>query len=92
MTGSKKSLSGRFAGEWRQASLAVVVVISAGMAAACSPTVTLRHGDPNSAEVADGGDLAAATGIARLHCAQFERDARYLYRDIDLSYFACDRR
>jgi hypothetical protein len=51
----------------------------------------LSAGTANSAEVGYSGDLAAATEVAKEHCARYERVPRYLDSSNDIAFFACEQ-
>ena len=69
-----------------------LLLLLAGLSASCSsaPAILVR-GDAKSADVAYRGDLAAATAIARRHCARYQRVPRLLGADIGTAYFNCVR-
>ena len=55
----------------------------------CAAKPFLLDGDANSAEVGYGLDLAAATAVAKEHCARYERVPQFLESGEDVAYFAC---
>jgi hypothetical protein len=57
----------------------------------CAGKPFLSAGNANSAEVGYGGDLAAATEVAREHCARYEKVPRYLDSSDNIAFFACER-
>jgi hypothetical protein len=66
-------------------------VLAAGAAAAgCAGKPFLSSGDANSAAVGYTGDLAAATAVAKEHCARYERVPRFLDAQENLAYFHCE--
>ena len=65
-------------------------IVMAAVCAACTTQPRLMHGDAKGAQVEyDGNDLAAATVIAKAHCARFERVPRYLETALDIAWFDC---
>ncbi len=61
-----------------------------GAACGCAPKPFLSEGNANAAEVGYSGDLAAATEVAKEHCARYEKVPRYLDSAEDIAYFACE--
>lgn len=69
------------------------LVLAGGAAAGCAPKPFLSSGGANSATVGyAGGDLAAATAVAKNHCARYERVPRFLYAGANFANFACENR
>jgi hypothetical protein len=68
----------------------VFSLILAGAVAGCATKPFLTSGDANSAAVGYSGDLAAATEVAKEHCARYERVPRYLDSEENVAYFACE--
>ncbi|MBV8120566.1 MAG: hypothetical protein JO081_11600 [Alphaproteobacteria bacterium] len=58
----------------------------------CAGQPFLSAGTPDSAEVGYSGDLAAATEVAKEHCARYEKVPRYLDSAEDIAFFACEKR
>jgi hypothetical protein len=58
----------------------------------CAGRPFLSAGTPDSAEVGYSGDLAAATEVAKEHCARYEKVPRYLDSAEDVAFFACEKR
>ena len=58
----------------------------------CADRPFLSAGTPDSAEVGYSGDLAAATEVAKEHCARYEKVPRYLDSAEDIAFFACEKR
>ena len=71
--------------------LAFLLVIG-GNACGCAEKPFLSAGDANSAEVGYSRDLAAATEVAKEHCARYEKVPRYLDSSENIAYFACEHR
>jgi hypothetical protein len=67
------------------------LILAGGAAAGCATKPYLSNGDANSAEVGYGGDLAAATAVAKDHCARYERVPRFLDAEDNIAYFDCER-
>lgn len=68
------------------------LVIAASIIAACSgPKPFLLQGDADSAQVGYGGDVEAATLVAKKHCAQYERVPRFLDAQENIAFFDCVR-
>jgi len=63
-----------------------------GVLVGCSSQPFVKGGDAKSVEIGYSGNLDAATPLARRHCAQYERDARFVDRTIDSASFECVRR
>jgi len=70
--------------------LSLITVGSAAVGCATKPY--LSAGDASSAQVGYGGDLAAATEVAKQHCARYEKVPRFLNAQEDIAYFACETR
>jgi hypothetical protein len=47
------------------------------------------QGDAGSAQVGYGGDVEAATLVAKKHCAQYERVPRFLDAQENIAFFDC---
>ncbi len=62
-----------------------------GAGGACAERPFLSAGDANRAEVGYSRDLAAATEVAREHCARYEKVPRYLDSEENIAYFACEK-
>jgi hypothetical protein len=67
------------------------VVFAGGITFACAAKPFLFEGNANSAQVMYGGDVAAATAVAKRHCAQFERVPQFREISEDIAYFDCVR-
>ena len=68
--------------------LCALIFLLAG--AGCTPQVHLMHGDAKSAQVEyDGNDLAAATVVAKAHCARFEKVPHYLETALNIAWYDC---
>jgi hypothetical protein len=65
----------------------VLIVCAAG---GCAERPYLSAGNANAAEVGFSGDLAAATEVAREHCARYEKIPRFLDASENIAYFACE--
>lgn len=65
--------------------------IAIGLVGGCAEKPFLSAGNANSAEVGYTRDLAAATEIAREHCARYEKIPRYLDSSENIAYFACEK-
>jgi hypothetical protein len=61
------------------------------LAGGCVEKPFLSAGNANSAEVGYTRDLAAATEVAREHCARYEKVPRYLDSSENIAYFACEK-
>jgi hypothetical protein len=59
-------------------------------ACGCATQPYLSAGNANSAEVGYSGDLAAATEVAKQHCARYEKVPRYLDTSENIAFFACE--
>jgi hypothetical protein len=71
----------------RPIKIAVLVGI---LAAGCSgPKPFLLQGDASAAQVGFGGDIDAATLVAKQHCARYERVPRFLEAEEDVAFFDC---
>jgi hypothetical protein len=57
----------------------------------CTAQPFLSAGNANSAEVGYSSDLAAATEVAREHCARYEKVPRYLDSADNIAFFACEK-
>lgn len=75
----------------RRTALLLSLVAIAGIAAGCAAKPFLSAGNANSAEVGYGTDLAAATEVAREHCARYEKVPRYLDSSDNIAFFACEK-
>jgi len=75
----------------RAAALVFLVVAIGGSLLGCAGKPFLSAGTSNSAEVGYGGDLAAATEVAREHCARYEKVPRYLDSADNIAFFACEK-
>ena len=73
------------------ARLAFLLVIG-WLACGCTEKPFLSAGNANSAEVGYSRDLAAATEVAKEHCARYEKVPRYLDSSENIAYFACEHR
>jgi hypothetical protein len=67
----------------------LIAALALEAAAACAEKPYLSAGDAKSAEVGYTRDLAAATEVAREHCARYEKVPRYLDSSENIAYFAC---
>ena len=66
------------------------LVLAVGIVAGCSEsTPFLLQGDAASAQVGYGGNLEAATPVAKKHCAQYERVPRFLEAQENVAFFDC---
>ncbi len=74
----------------RGAGLLPAVVLCA-MACGCAEKPYLSAGDADAAEVGYSRDLAAATEIAKAHCARYEKVPRFLDASENIAYFACEK-
>lgn len=71
--------------------LAGSALVLIGVAAAgCTERPYLSAGNANQAQVGYTRDLAAATEVAREHCARYEKVPRYLDSSNNIAYFACE--
>jgi len=61
-------------------------------ACGCAEKPYLSAGNANSAEVGYSRDLAAATEVAKQHCARYDKAPRYLDSSENIAYFACEQR
>lgn len=75
--------SARRVGMWLWALIAIT-------AAGCAEKPFLSAGNANEAQVGYSHDLAAATEVAREHCARYERVPRFLDSSNNIAYFACE--
>jgi hypothetical protein len=66
------------------------LMIVGAAACGCAEKPYLSAGDANSAEVGFSGNLAAATEVAREHCARYEKAPRFLDSSANIAYFACE--
>jgi hypothetical protein len=57
----------------------------------CAEKPFLSGGNADRAEVGYTSDLAAATEVAREHCARYEKVPRYLESNENIAYFACEK-
>jgi hypothetical protein len=67
------------------------LVAIAEVAAGCAAKPFLSAGNANSAQVGYSIDLAAATEVAREHCARYEKVPRYLDSADNIAFFACEK-
>jgi len=70
-------------------SLVRPLLLAAGLLTGCSSHPFLRAGDAKSAVVTYSGNPDDATPVARRHCAEFAREARFVMANIDTAYFDC---
>ena len=56
----------------------------------CVEKPYLSAGNANEAQVGYSHDLAAASEVARVHCARYEKVPRYLDSSNNIAYFACE--
>ncbi len=70
----------------------VATVVICWAAAGCAEKPYLSDGSATSAEVGYSRDLAAATEVARQHCARYDKVPRYLNSSENIAYFACEPR
>ena len=70
-------------------SLVRPLLFAAGLLTGCATHPFLQAGDAKSAAVTYSGNLDEATTVARRHCAEFARDARFVTANIDTAYFDC---
>jgi hypothetical protein len=75
----------------RSLRLLVVILIECA-ACGCTEHPYLSAGNATSAEVGYGRDLAAATEVAKEHCARYDKVPRYLDSSENIAYFACEHR
>jgi hypothetical protein len=68
----------------------MAALVLAAAATSCAEKPYLSAGDAKSAEVGYTRDLAAATEVAREHCARYEKVPRYLDSSENIAYFACE--
>ncbi len=72
------------------ARLFCALTFALGAVAGCEgPKPFLLQGDASSVEVGFSLDLAGATALAKKHCAQYERAARFLDAQENVAYFDC---
>lgn len=71
--------------------LLLSAVAIAGIAAGCAAKPFLSAGNANAAEVGYSTDLAAATEVAKEHCARYEKVPRYLDSADNIAFFACEK-
>jgi hypothetical protein len=58
----------------------------------CAPQPRLMRGDADGAQVEyDGTHLAAATAVAKIHCARYERVPRYVDTALNVALYRCIR-
>jgi hypothetical protein len=55
------------------------------------PGAFVREGNADSVEIGFSGDVSNAMPLARKHCAQFEREPRYVLPTLDGGLFECIR-
>jgi hypothetical protein len=70
--------------------LGSALVLIGVAAAGCAEKPYLSAGNANEAQVGYSHDLAAATEVAREHCARYERVPRFLDSSNNIAYFACE--
>ena len=75
----------------RRSALLLSLVVIAAIAAGCAGKPFLSAGNANSAEVGYSTDLAAATEVAKDHCARYEKVPRYLDSSDNIAFFACEK-
>jgi hypothetical protein len=75
----------------RRSALLIPLVPIAAIAAGCAGKPFLSAGNANSAEVGYSTDLAAATEVAKEHCARYEKVPRYLDSSDNIAFFACEK-
>jgi hypothetical protein len=69
---------------------ALCLVLALACAAGCAVQPRLMRGDADGAQVEyDGTDLAAATAVARNHCARYERVPRYIDTALNVAAYRC---
>jgi len=73
----------------KSAAVIVLALTLAGCLIPASPSV--HHGDADSVEVTQAGDVAKAWPLAKRHCAQFERVPRFIDTDGETARFDCVR-
>jgi hypothetical protein len=66
-------------------------LIAATLAACGGPRPFVREGNAESVEIGFSGDVANAMPLARKHCAQFEREPRFVSPTLDGAVFDCVR-
>lgn len=76
----------------RRLGILLLPLLLTGSMAGCAEKPYLSAGDANNAEVGYSHDLAAATEVAREHCARYEKVPRYLNSSENIAYFACEPR
>lgn len=59
------------------------------LASCAAPEPFVRESSPDEVEISSGDNLAAATALARAHCARFERTARLRRADTETAVFDC---
>jgi hypothetical protein len=62
-----------------------------GAVGGCVSKPFLSAGNATSAEVGYAGNLAAATEVAREHCARYDKVPRYLDSAENIAFFACEK-
>ena len=67
------------------------VVLALALAGCLEAHPSVHHGDADSVEITQGGDIANAWPLAKRHCAQFERVPQLIDSDGDTARFACVR-
>jgi hypothetical protein len=71
---------------------ALFLGLIAAMLAACgAPGPFVREGNAESVEIGFSGDVSNAMPLARKHCAQFEREPRFVSPTLDGGLFECVR-
>jgi len=67
------------------------VILVGGVGLSCAGKPFLLEGDANYAGVAYAGDIESASGVAKRHCAPFERVPRFREIQENIAYFDCVR-
>jgi len=80
------------AGRWALAVARGAAVAAICLAGCAAEEPFLASGTIDGAEVRFGSNRALADNIARRHCGQYERDARFIGYGADTAFYECDRR
>jgi hypothetical protein len=71
--------------------IAAALAIGATVGGCTATHPFVRNGDANSVEITYGGDVAGTLPLARRHCAQYGRVARFLDAGGDVAAYECVR-
>jgi hypothetical protein len=74
------------------AGIALALILVGMAAAGCTEKPYLSAGNASEAQVGYSRDLAAATEVAREHCARYEKVPRFLDSSNNIAFFACEHR